>query len=68
MVRPDRPARPVVDRMLGWRVGDRLTVTAVGRAHPGDADGMVTMPLKPYVAIPAALRRRCGLWLVPREC
>jgi len=54
--------------MLGWRVGDRLTVTAVGRAHPGDADGMVTMPLKPYVAIPAALRRRCGLWLVPREC
>ena len=55
MVRPDRRARPVVDRMLGWRLGDRLTVTAVGRAHPGDADGMVTMPVKPYVVI----RPRC---------
>jgi methyl coenzyme M reductase gamma subunit len=24
-------------------------------------DGMVTMPAKPYIVIPAALRRRCGL-------
>ena len=27
----------------------------------GDPGGMVTMPAGPYVAIPAALRRRCGL-------
>jgi hypothetical protein len=30
----------------------------IARRDPG---GMVTMPAKPYVAIPAALRRRCGL-------
>ncbi len=48
---------------LGWRGGDRLTVTAeagvmIARRDPG---GMVTMPSRPYVVIPAALRRRCGL-------
>ncbi len=48
---------------LGWRGGDRLTVTAeagvmVARRDPG---GMVTVPSRPYVVIPAALRRRCGL-------
>jgi hypothetical protein len=48
---------------LGWRRGDRLTVTAaagvvMARRDPG---GMVTMPAKPYLVIPAALRRRCGL-------
>ena len=26
-----------------------------------DPDGMVTVPARPYVVIPAALRRRCGL-------
>jgi AbrB family looped-hinge helix DNA binding protein len=26
--------------------------------HPG---GMVTVPARPYIVIPAALRRRCGL-------
>jgi hypothetical protein len=26
-----------------------------------DPAGMVTMPAKPYLVIPAALRRRCGL-------
>ena len=30
----------------------------IARRDPG---GMVTVPAKPYVAIPAALRRRCGL-------
>ncbi len=49
--------------ILGWRPGDRLTFTAaagvmVARRDPG---GMVTMPAKPYLVIPAALRRRCGL-------
>ena len=48
---------------LGWQPGDRLTLTAaagvvVARRNPG---GMVTMPSKPYLVIPAALRRRCGL-------
>jgi bifunctional DNA-binding transcriptional regulator/antitoxin component of YhaV-PrlF toxin-antitoxin module len=54
--------RTVIDA-LGWRAGDRLTLTAtagvvIARRAP---DGMLTMPAKPYVAIPAALRRRCGL-------
>src|SRR5260370_35833778 len=48
---------------LGWRGGDRLTVTAeagvmIARRDPG---GMVTVPARPYVAIPAALRHRRGL-------
>jgi len=48
---------------LGWRGGDRLTVTAEGgvmiaRRDPG---GVSTVPSRPYVVIPAALRRRCGL-------
>ena len=48
---------------LGWRAGDRLTLTAaagVVLAHR-DPGGPVTIPAKPYVAIPAALRHRCGL-------
>jgi bifunctional DNA-binding transcriptional regulator/antitoxin component of YhaV-PrlF toxin-antitoxin module len=49
--------------VLGWQPGDRLTLTAdagvvFARRDPG---GMVTMPGKPYLVIPAALRRRCGL-------
>ena len=48
---------------LGWRGGDRLTLTAeagvmIARRDPG---GMVTVPARPYIVIPAALRRRCGL-------
>ena len=48
---------------LGWRGGDRLTLTAdagVMVAHR-DLGGMVTVPSRPYIVIPAALRRRCGL-------
>ncbi len=48
---------------LGWRGGDRLTLTAdagVMIAHR-DPGGMVTVPARPYIVIPAALRRRCGL-------
>ena len=49
--------------MLGWLRGDRLTLTGaagvvIARRDPG---GMITMPTKPYLVIPAALRRRCGL-------
>jgi hypothetical protein len=48
---------------LGWRGGDRLTLTAdagvmVARRDPG---GMVTVPARPCIVIPATLRRRCGL-------
>jgi hypothetical protein len=48
---------------LGWRGGDRLTLTAedgvmVARRDPG---GMFTVPSRPYIVIPATLRRRCGL-------
>jgi hypothetical protein len=48
---------------LGWRGGDRLTLTAstgVMAAHR-DPGGMVTVPARPCIVIPAALRRRCGL-------
>ena len=49
--------------VLGWRPGDRLTLTGaagvvIARRDPG---GLVSMPTKPYLAIPAALRQRCGL-------
>ena len=58
-----RVADRAVIRVLGWRNGDRLTFTAqagavVARRDPG---GMVSMPAKPYLTIPAALCRRCGL-------
>jgi hypothetical protein len=49
--------------VLGWQPGDRLTLTAVAGVMVARRDpaGMVTMPTKPYLVIPAALRRRCGL-------
>jgi hypothetical protein len=48
---------------LGWREGDRLTLAAspgvvTARRDPG---GMVTVPARACLAIPAVLRRRCGL-------
>jgi hypothetical protein len=44
---------------LGWRGGDRLTLTAdagvmIARRDPG---GMVTAPSRPYIVIPAASAR-----------
>jgi hypothetical protein len=58
-----RVADRVTIAALGWQGGDRLTLTAeagvmIARRDPG---GMVTVPARPYVVIPAALRRRCGL-------
>jgi hypothetical protein len=49
--------------VLGWQEGDRLTLTAspgivTARRDPG---GMVTVPARACIAIPAVLRRRCGL-------
>ena len=58
-----RVADRVVIRALGWRCGDRLTLTADAGvvAARRDPAGMVAMTAKPYIVIPAALRRRCGL-------
>jgi bifunctional DNA-binding transcriptional regulator/antitoxin component of YhaV-PrlF toxin-antitoxin module len=58
-----RVAGRCVTDALGWRGGDRLTITAsddvvVARRDP---HGMVTLAARPYLAIPSALRRRCGL-------
>jgi bifunctional DNA-binding transcriptional regulator/antitoxin component of YhaV-PrlF toxin-antitoxin module len=58
-----RIADRAVTTALGWSNGDRLTLTAeagvvIARRDPG---GLVTMPSRPYVVIPAALRSRCGL-------
>jgi bifunctional DNA-binding transcriptional regulator/antitoxin component of YhaV-PrlF toxin-antitoxin module len=58
-----RVADRAMTAVLGWQPGDRLTFTAaagvvIARRGPG---GMVTMPARPYLVIPAALRRRCGL-------
>jgi len=58
-----RIADRAVTGALGWSAGDRLTLTAdagvvTARRDPG---GLVTLPTRAYIAIPAALRRRCGL-------
>lgn len=58
-----RVADRAVTAALGWLAGERLTLTAsagvvIARRDPA---GMVTMPARPYIAIPAVLRRRCGL-------
>ena len=49
--------------VLDWQAGDRLTFTAAAGAVIARRDpvGLVIMPAKPYLVIPAALRRRCGL-------
>ena len=66
LARVDRSGR-VADRTvtgaLGWRGGDRLTLTAgagvvVIRRDPS---GLVILPPRSCVPIPAALRHRCGL-------
>ncbi len=58
-----RVADRAIASALGWHAGDRLTLTAAAGVVIArrDPDGMITMPAKPYIAIPAALRRRCGL-------
>jgi bifunctional DNA-binding transcriptional regulator/antitoxin component of YhaV-PrlF toxin-antitoxin module len=58
-----RVADRAVTNVLGWRGGDRLTLTAdagvvIARRDPG---GMVTLPARSRIMIPAPLRRRCGL-------
>ena len=48
---------------LSWAGGDRLTFTAEAGVVTARRDpaGMAAMTAKPYIAVPAALRRRCGL-------
>jgi bifunctional DNA-binding transcriptional regulator/antitoxin component of YhaV-PrlF toxin-antitoxin module len=58
-----RVADRAMTSALGWQPGDRLTLTSaagvvIARRDPA---GMVTLPAKPYLVIPAVLRRRCGL-------
>jgi AbrB family looped-hinge helix DNA binding protein len=58
-----RVADRAITSALGWAPGDRLALAAkagvvIARRDPS---GMVTVPARPYVVIPAALRRRCGL-------
>jgi hypothetical protein len=58
-----RVADRSVTGALGWRGGDRLTLTAdegvvTARRDPSD---LVTLPPRSCVPIPAALRHRCGL-------
>ena len=58
-----RVADRAMTSALGWQPGDRLTLAAaagavIARRDPG---GMVTMPVRACLAIPAVLRRRCGL-------
>jgi bifunctional DNA-binding transcriptional regulator/antitoxin component of YhaV-PrlF toxin-antitoxin module len=58
-----RVADRAITGTLGWETGDRLTFTAAAGVVivRRDPAGMITMPAKPYLVIPAALRRRCGL-------
>jgi hypothetical protein len=58
-----RIADRAVTSALGWCSGDRLTLTAdagvvTARRDPG---GIITLPRRAYITIPAPLRRRCGL-------
>ncbi|MFF4599817.1 hypothetical protein [Amycolatopsis sp. NPDC001319] len=47
---------------LGWSPGDRLLITLVETSVVirRRADGVFVMPRKPYVVLPAAVRRGCG--------
>ncbi len=58
-----RVADRTVTCALGWRGGDRLTLTAgagvvVIRRDPS---GLAILPPRHYITIPATLRYRCGL-------
>jgi hypothetical protein len=62
--RPHRRLRPgrAISSALGWRGGDRLTLTAsagvmVARRDP---DGMITVAGWPYIVIPAAVGAAAG--------
>jgi bifunctional DNA-binding transcriptional regulator/antitoxin component of YhaV-PrlF toxin-antitoxin module len=58
-----RVADRAVISALGWRRGDRLTLTAEAGVVTARRDpaGLAAMTARPYLVIPAALRRHCGL-------
>ena len=53
----------VIITALGWRGGDRLTLTASAGVMVvrRDSGGILTVPDRPCIVIPAAARSRCGL-------
>jgi hypothetical protein len=55
-----RVADRAIITALGWRCGDLLTLTAEAGVVTARRDlaGMAAMTAKPYIVIPAALRRR----------
>ena len=61
--RSGRVADRVVTGALGWRGGDRLTLTACAGVVTArrDPDGLAVLPPRHYIVIPATLRYRCGL-------
>ena len=61
--RSGRVADRTVTGALGWRGGDRLTLSAEAGVVVirRDPSGLVTLPPRSCVPIPAALRHRCGL-------
>jgi hypothetical protein len=61
--RSGRVADRTVTGALGWCSGDRLTLTAEAGVVVirRDLAGLVTVPPRCCVPVPAALRRRCGL-------
>jgi hypothetical protein len=58
-----RVADRSVTGALGWKGGDRLTLTAEAGVMiiRRDPSGLVTVPPRPCIPVPAALRHRCGL-------
>ena len=57
-----RPGRGAITSALGWRGGDRLTLTASAGVMVArrDRDGMITVPGWPCIVIPAAVGAACG--------
>ena len=50
-------------QVLGWGCGDPLHITLLAGSvvvHRGPG-GVFRMPAKPYLVLPSAVRRRCGL-------
>jgi bifunctional DNA-binding transcriptional regulator/antitoxin component of YhaV-PrlF toxin-antitoxin module len=54
--------RPLL-QLLGWRPGDRLVLTVLGRAVvvSSDPSGIVTVGARLSLVLPAPARRRCGI-------
>jgi hypothetical protein len=52
-----------ISQALGWHPGDRVTMTGTVAVVLAvrDGDGLITLPARSCVVVPAPLRRRCGL-------